>query len=306
MRVVAALGGNALLKRGEPAEAEVQRKHVAEAARSLARLAREHELIVTHGNGPQVGLLALQAAANTDVAPYPFDVLGAETEGMIGYLLEQALRNELPGRQVAALLTQVVVDPDDQAFTAPSKPIGPMYDEITARRLAAERRWTVMPDGNGWRRVVASPEPWAVVEVETIKSLVGLHVIVICAGGGGIPVVRNGAGSLHGVEAVIDKDLSAALLASELQADALLLLTDVDGIQLDFGTPQARVLRETTPSELAALDLPMGSMGPKAEAARRFVNGGGTVAAIASLDSACAAIDGKAGTIVRMTGERAA
>jgi carbamate kinase len=306
MRVVAALGGNALLQRGEPAEAAVQRRHVADAARSLAELAREHELIVTHGNGPQVGLLALQSAAYDEVSPYPFDVLGAESEGMIGYLLEQALRNELPDRQVAALLTQVSVDPSDPAFLAPTKPIGPVYDEATARKLSDERGWSIKRDGNGWRRVIASPEPQSIVELETIKTLVELGAIVICAGGGGVPVVRDGPRRLQGVEAVIDKDLSAALLALELEADALLLLTDVDGIQLDYGTPSERPLRETTPEQLAALDLPAGSMGPKAEAARRFVDRGGSIAAIASLNSARAALEGTAGTIVRAGRVRAA
>jgi carbamate kinase len=306
MGVVAALGGNALLRRGEPADAEVQRRHVADAAHSLAALARDHDLIVTHGNGPQVGLLALQSAAYTEIAPYPFDVLGAESEGMIGYLLEQALRNELPDRQVAALLTQVLVDPDDPAFKAPGKPIGPVYDEATGRRLAAERGWTVRSDGDRWRRVVASPEPQAIIELDTITTLVDLGVIVICAGGGGIPVIKNGAGRLHGVEAVIDKDLSAALLALELQADALLLLTDVEGVQLDYGTPSARPLHEATPAQLAALDLPSGSMGPKAVAARRFVERGGHVAAIASLENARAALEGNAGTIVRQAHDRAA
>jgi carbamate kinase len=306
MRVVAALGGNALLRRGEPAEARLQQQHVAEAARSLAELARGHELIVTHGNGPQIGLLALQSAAYAEIAPYPFDVLGAESEGMIGYLLEQALRNELPEREVAALLTQVVVDPGDPAFLGPAKPIGPMYDGVTARRLAAKRRWKVQRDGAGWRRVVPSPEPQAIVELETIRTLVELNVIVICTGGGGIPVVADGAGSLRGVEAVIDKDRSAALLARELRADALLLLTDVDGIQLGYGTPDARPLRHASPAELAELDLPAGSMGPKAEAARRFVDGGGRLAAICSLERAGAALEGDAGTIVRAGRERAA
>ena len=306
MRVVAALGGNALLRRGEPAEAELQRRRVAEAARSLAELAREHELVITHGNGPQVGLLALQSAAYGEVAPYPFDVLGAESEGMVGYLLEQALWNELPDRQAAALLTQVLVDPRDTAFEEPSKPIGPLYDEATARRLAAERGWTVRRDGQRWRRVVPSPDPQAIVEINTIRTLVDLGVIVICAGGGGIPVVEDRAGRLHGVEAVIDKDLSAALLALELGADALLLLTDVDGIQLDYGMPAERRLREATPATLAELDLPAGSMGPKAEAARRFVDRGGGVAAIASLENASAALTGTAGTLVRAEQARVA
>jgi carbamate kinase len=306
MRVVAALGGNALLRRGEPAEAELQRRRVAEAARSLAELAREHELVITHGNGPQVGLLALQSAAYGEVAPYPFDVLGAESEGMVGYLLEQALWNELPDRQAAALLTQVLVDPRDTAFEEPSKPIGPLYDEATARRLAAERGWTVRRDGQRWRRVVPSPDPQTIVEIDTIRTLVDLGVIVICAGGGGIPVVEDRAGRLHGVEAVIDKDLSAALLALELGADALLLLTDVDGIQLDYGMPAERRLREATPATLAELDLPAGSMGPKAEAARRFVGRGVGVAAIASLENASAALTGTAGTLVRAEQARVA
>ena len=299
MRVVAALGGNALLRRGEPAEAATQRRNVEVAAGALAPLARDHELVVTHGNGPQVGLLALQSAAYDGVSPYPFDVLGAESEGMVGYMLEQAIENELPDRQVAALLTQVVVDPRDPAFGAPAKPIGPVYDEETATRLAAERGWTVQRDGAGWRRVVASPEPLELVELRTIAALVRMGVVVICAGGGGIPVVKDGGQSLHGVEAVVDKDLSAALLALELGADALLLLTDVDGIQLDYGTPAARRLPEATPEELARLDLPAGSMGPKAEAAARFVTRAGGFAAITSLERATAALEGRAGTICR-------
>jgi carbamate kinase len=299
MRVVAALGGNALLRRGEPAEADLQRRNVEVAARALAALAREHELVVTHGNGPQIGLLALQSAGYDAVPPYPFDVLGAESEGMVGYLLEQALENELPDRQIAALLTQVLVDPRDPAFAAPTKPIGPVYDQATATRLAAQRGWTVQPDGSGWRRVVPSPEPLEIVELRTIATLVRLGVVVICAGGGGIPVVKDERQSLHGIEAVIDKDLSAALLALELGADGLLLLTDVDGIQLDYGTPAARPLREATPDELARLDLPTGSMGPKAEAAARFVSRGGSFAAITSLERPGAALEGRAGTLCR-------
>ena len=300
MRVVAALGGNALLQRGEPAEAELQRRHVAEAARSLAELARDHELIITHGNGPQVGLLALQSAAYAEVTPYPFDVLGAESEGMIGYLLEQALRNELPGPPGRR-------DADAGARrsrrTRPSERRASQSGPYTTRRphsgSPSERGWTVKRDGDSWRRVVPSPEPRSIIELETIRTLVDLGAIVICAGGGGIPVVKNGAGRLHGVEAVIDKDLSAALLALELRADALLLLTDVDGIQLDYGTPSARPLRDATPAELTALDLPAGSMGPKAEAACRFVERGGEIAAIASLENARAALDGVTGTTVR-------
>jgi carbamate kinase len=299
MRVVAALGGNALLHRGEPADAATQRRNVARAARSLAALADEHDLVITHGNGPQVGLLALQAEAYADVPPYPLDVLGAESEGMVGYLVEQGLRAELPGREAATLLTQVVVDPDDPAFASPSKPIGPVYSAERARALAAERGWAVGRDGDGWRRVVPSPEPRWIVELEAIELLVDAGVVVICAGGGGVPVRALEDGRLEGVEAVIDKDLAAALLARELDADALLLLTDVSAVELDHGTPEARPLRSATPAELRALALPAGSMGPKAEAAARFVEGGGRLAAICSLDDAPAALAGEAGTLVR-------
>jgi carbamate kinase len=299
MRVVAALGGNALLRRGEPADAATQRRNVAAAARALAGIATDNELVVTHGNGPQVGLLALQAESYRGVSPYPLDVLGAETEGMVGYLIEQGLRAELPDRDVATLLTQVIVRADDPAFAAPSKPIGPVYDRTTAERTARERGWTVAPDGEAWRRVVPSPEPRAIVELTAIRLLVDAGVLVVCTGGGGVPVVERPGGALRGVEAVIDKDLAAALLARELEADALLLLTDVEGVELDRGTERARPLRAATPSELRALDLPAGSMGPKAEAAARFVEAGGGLAAICSLETAAAALAGEAGTLVR-------
>lgn len=298
MRIVAALGGNALLRRGEPPEAATQRRHVGEAVRALAALAGTHELVLTHGNGPQVGLLALQAAAYRDVTPYPLDVLGAESEGMIGYLLEQALRNELPGRSVATLLTQIVVDPADPAFGRPSKPIGPVYTEAEARRLAAERGWAIALDGESFRRVVASPEPLQVVELEAIRLLVAAGVLVICGGGGGIPVVVDESGALYGVEAVIDKDLSAALLARLLEADALLLLTDVPAVERDRGTPDATPIRRANPAELRELRFASGSMGPKVEAACRFVEAGGRFAAIGALDDAPAILRGEAGTVV--------
>src|SRR4249920_686451 len=221
MRIVAALGGNALLRRGEPLEAEIQRRNVISAVRALAPVAREHELVVTHGNGPQVGLLALQAAADRVVQPYPLDVLGAETEGMIGYLLEQELRNALSCRNVATLLTQVVVATDDPAFARPTKPIGPVYTEHEARRLADARGWSVARDGVGWRRVVPSPDPLEIVELQAIRLLVDAGVLVVCAGGGGIPVVVDGASALRGVEAVMDKDLAASLLAELIGADVL-------------------------------------------------------------------------------------
>ena len=299
MRVVAALGGNALLRRGEPADAGTQRRNVGAAVRSLAGIGESHELIVTHGNGPQVGLLALQSEAYSDVPSYPLDVLGAESEGMIGYLLEQGLDNELPGREVCTLLTQVVVDSEDDAFRNPTKPVGPVYQQGEAARLAAERRWSIAKDGRGWRRVVASPEPRRIVELRAISLLVEAGVLVVCVGGGGIPVVANGDGALRGVEAVIDKDLAAALLATLLRADVLLLLTDVEAVELDRGTPSARPLRDATPAQIRRLGLPPGSMGPKAEAAARFAESTGGLAAIGALDQAGALIAGSAGTIVR-------
>ena len=299
MRVLAALGGNALLRRGEPADAETQRRNVAVAAAALARLAHGHELIVTHGNGPQVGLLALQSDAYRAVRPYPLDVLTAETEGMIGYLLERELRNELIAGEVATLVTQVVVHADDPAFEHPTKPVGPVYDRAEASALATQRGWSVAPDDDGWRRVVPSPEPSRIVEIGPIRMLVDAGIVVVSVGGGGVPVVEDSGGGLHGVEAVIDKDLSAALLARELDADALLLITDVAGVELDRGTPAARVLRSATPAKLRALRLPAGSMGPKADAAARFVEAGGRLAAICALEDATAALAGQAGTLVR-------
>ena len=299
MRVLAALGGNALLRRGEPADAETQRRNVAVAAAALARLAHGHELIVTHGNGPQVGLLALQSEAYRAVRPYPLDVLTAETEGMIGYLLERELRNELIAGEVATLVTQVVVHADDPAFEHPTKPVGPVYDQAEASALATQRGWSVASDDDGWRRVVPSPEPSRIVEIGPIRMLVDAGIVVVSVGGGGVPVVEDSGGGLHGVEAVIDKDLSAALLARELDADALLLLTDVAGVELDRGTPAARVLRSATPAKLRALRLPAGSMGPKADAAARFVEAGGRLAAICALEDATAALAGQAGTLVR-------
>jgi carbamate kinase len=296
-RVVVALGGNALLHRGEPADADTQRRNVTVAARAVAELAADHELVLTHGNGPQIGLLALQSEAYHKVRAYPLDVLGAESEGMIGYLLDQALQNELPGRAVATLLTQMVVDPDDPAFAAPTKPVGPVYTEAEARRLAVERGWTIAVDGRWWRRVVASPEPLDICELPTIRLLVEAGVLVVCAGGGGIPVVVED-GRVHGMEAVIDKDLAAALLARQLHASFLLLLTDVPAVELDWGTSRARPLRVTTPAEVRAFRFAAGSMGPKVEAACRFVEATGGRAAIGSLTDAAAILRGQAGTII--------
>lgn len=298
MLVVIALGGNALLRRGEPMEADLQRRNLAEAAAAIAEVAHEHRVVVTHGNGPQVGLLALQAAAYGKVRPYPLDLLGAESEGLIGYMIEQELGTQLPDRDIATLLTQVVVDPDDPAFQHPSKPIGPVYGEAEARRLMEERRWMMAPDGDGFRRVVASPRPQAIIEIRTIRLLVGAGVLVVSAGGGGVPVAIGADGAIRGVEAVIDKDRSAALLAGALGADALLILTDVDAVYSDFATPKARAIAHATPDQLAGLDFPAGSMGPKVEAACQFVTEGGAMAAIGAVADAAAMLRGAAGTVI--------
>ncbi len=299
MRVVVALGGNALLHRGERPDAEPQRLNVLLAVTSLAPLAREHELVLTHGNGPQVGVLAMESAADPMLSrPFPLDPLGAETQGLIGYWLAQGLRNALPDREIAALLTQCVVDGDDPAFLHPTKFVGPVYGATEARRLADERGWTIAPDGAMWRRVVASPEPQQIVEAEVVRMLTDRGVIVICAGGGGVPVRRDADGQLHGVEAVIDKDLTGALLAETLHADALLLLTDVAGVETDFGRPGSEVIREATTAALRARHLPAGSMGPKVEAACRFVERTGGFAAIGALTDAPALLARTTGTCV--------
>jgi carbamate kinase len=297
MRLVVALGGNALLRRGEPAEAATQRAHVCEAASALAALATEHELVITHGNGPQVGLLALEADAYKAVSPYPLDILGAESQGMIGYLLIQALASQLPEYQVVAVLTQVVVDDNDPAFSDPTKPIGPVYDEVEARRLAAAHGWSIAADGAHFRRVVPSPEPRAIVELQPIGRLVDTGAVVVCAGGGGVPVVRRGR-RLVGVEAVIDKDLTAALLAAELGADRLVMLTDVAYVERDWGLPTARPIAHAGPDELRALGFAAGSMGPKVEAACRFVELSGGRAAIGALSQLRDVVAGAAGTQV--------
>jgi carbamate kinase len=297
MLVVVALGGNALLRRGEPADVVTQRANVATAVDAVAELAREHDVVVTHGNGPQVGLLALQGEAYSAVDPYPLDVLGAETEGMIGYLLDQELVNRLSGRrQVATLLTQLIVDPADPAFRRPEKFIGPVFDDETAHRLARERGWTVAADGRVWRRVVPSPEPRAIVELGTIKLLVDAGVLVVCVGGGGIPVVVDRDGRLRGVEAVVDKDRAAALLAEGIGADALLMLTDVGGVEIDHGTPQARRLADVAVDELRELSFAPGSMGPKVDAACRFAERTGAFAGIGALEDAAAILRCERGT----------
>ena len=301
MLVIVALGGNALLRRDEPADVESQRRNIAVAVRAIAALADEHAVVVTHGNGPQIGLLALQGEAYREVRSYPLDVLGAESEGMIGYLLDQELVNELGGRAVVTLLTQVQVAADDPAFGRPTKPIGPRYDRDTAARLEAERGWAMAPDGDRYRRVVASPRPMAIVELQAIRMLVEAGVVVVCVGGGGIPVTVDARGRLRGVEAVIDKDHAAALLASSLGADALLLLTDVAAVQAGWGTAQARPLHEVSASELRELSFDPGSMGPKVEAACDFVEATGRLAAIGTLGEAPAILRGDSGTRITRT-----
>lgn len=297
-KIVIALGGNALLKRGEPLEAQIQRDNIAIAAQAIAKVAQNNQVVITHGNGPQVGLLALQAEAYTKVRPYPLDVLGAETEGMIGYLLEQQLRNYLPERQIVTLLTQIEVDPQDPAFLRPTKPIGPVYTELEAQKLAFERKWAIAPDGEFYRRVVASPEPKQIIELSTIKFLVDAKAIVVCAGGGGIPVIVTENGEIRGVEAVIDKDLAASLLAQLLQADGLLLLTDVDAVYQDWGKPSAKPFGKITPSEIKSYQFAPGSMQPKVEAACRFVEATGGFTGIGKLEDGDRILRGEAGTLI--------
>jgi carbamate kinase len=282
-------------------DADIQRANAKVAAEAIARVARDHEVVLTHGNGPQVGLLAVQAARDPGVEPYPLDVLDAETEGMIGYILEQELGHHLLPERLATLLTQVVVSEDDPAFGHPTKPVGRVYDRAERHAVAAEHEdWHLAPEGDGWRRVVPSPEPLAIVEIETIRLLVEQGITVICSGGGGIPVVREVDGDLRGVEAVIDKDLSAELLARSIDADALLLLTDVDGVYRDWGTADATIVSSATPGELRSLDLPAGSMRPKVEAICRFVEGDPRrIGGIGSLAAARDILAGRAGTTVR-------
>ena len=304
MRLVVAIGGNALLRRGQALSAANQLQNIRVAAVQLARVAAVHELVLTHGNGPQVGLLALQSAAYTDGETYPLDVLGAETDGMIGYLIEQELSNALPdSRTVATLLTRVEVDPKDAAFAHPTKPIGPVYTEADAERIAAARHWTIAADGTGFRRVVASPQPLRVLGLDPIRWLLERGAVVIAAGGGGIPVAKGVEGrQLHGVDAVIDKDLCSGLLARGIEADCLVIVTDVEAVFLDWGTPTQRAVGKVTPQALASHAFAAGSMGPKVAAACEFVRETGQRAVIGSLDQIEAMLAGTAGTQVRRDG----
>jgi carbamate kinase len=305
-RIVVAVGGNALIRRGEEGSTAVQRRNLLGAARALADLERMgHELVLTHGNGPQVGFLAIEAhAARDTVPPPPLDVLVAESQGQIGYLLAQALTAQFAmegrSRTIAVVLSQTVVDPADPAFESPSKPVGPMYDEAVARQLAAEHGWTVAPDGSGWRRVVASPNPLEIIEAASIRTLADSGAIVIASGGGGIPVSRTSSGVLVGVEAVVDKDLAAVVLAEAVDADALLLLTDVAAVHLGWGTQDRFPIQHLTLQEAAAGvkdgTFAQGSMGPKVTAAAAFVRRTGRFAAIGALEDAVAVLEGRAGT----------
>jgi carbamate kinase len=300
VRVVVALGGNALLQRDERPEAGIQQRHVREAAAALAPLAAEHDLVICHGNGPQVGLLALESEADPAlIRPYPLDALGAQTQGMIGYWLAQALRNAGVCRPVLSVVTQTVVDAADAAFARPAKFIGPLYGEREGARLARRNGWTVAADGAGWRRVVASPGPVRIVELGGIEQLLRAGALVICAGGGGVPVVEDSSGGLGGVEAVVDKDLTAALLARQLQADRLVVLTDVPAVMRDFGTARATPIADLDASRLDEGRFAAGSMGPKIAACKGFVLATGKPAVIGALDDAAAVLDGRAGTVIR-------
>jgi len=301
MRIVVALGGNALLKRGEPMTADVQRRNIRVAAEALAPLAKDHELVISHGNGPQVGLLALQGAAYKADEVYPLDVLGAETEGMIGYMIEQEMGNLLPFEvPFATLLTMVEVDGNDPGFRNPTKFVGPVYDEAEANRIKAEKGWVFKQDGKKWRRVVPSPAPKRIFEIRPIKWLLEKKTIVICAGGGGIPTMYEPGADrkLIGVEAVIDKDLCSELLARELSADLFVMATDADAVFVDFGTPRAKAIHEASPVALNAFSFPAGSMGPKVDAACHFATTTGKRAAIGALADIAEIVKGRKGTII--------
>jgi len=303
MRIVVALGGNALLKRGEALGADAQLRNVKLAAAQIAAVAEGNELVIVHGNGPQVGMLAALAEQGPSSERFPLDVLDAETEGMIGYLLELELRNRLPAsRPLATLLTMVEVDAADPAFKQPDKPVGPMLSSSAAEELARAKGWSVARDGDGYRRVVPSPQPLRFLEIEPVRALLAQHTVVICAGGGGIPVVADTQGQRSGIEAVVDKDRSAALLGHEIGADLFVIATDVNGVYVDWGTPAAKPVHHAHPDELAALRFAAGSMGPKVEAACDFARRSGRRATIGALSDIEALVAGRAGTSVSVTG----
>jgi len=297
MRIVIALGGNALLRRGEEMTAENQRENIRIAAKVLAPIIEKHEVVISHGNGPQVGLLSLQSAAYKEVEEYPLDILGAQTQGMIGYMIEQELGNHLPVEiPIASILTMVEIDPEDPAFSNPTKPIGPIYDEKEARDLAKLKGWNIKQDGEYWRRVVPSPEPHRIFQLRPIHWLLEKGTVVICAGGGGIPTSYKDNGKLEGVEVVIDKDRASSLLAFELEADLLIMATDTDGVYLDWGSESEKIISKTTPEEISKYSFDKGSMGPKVEAACSFVERSGQRAVIGSLNDIEKMVSGISGT----------
>lgn len=302
MRIVIALGGNALLKRGEPMTADVQRHNIVVAAKAIAPITAEHQVVISHGNGPQVGLLALQGAAYKADEAYPLDVLGAETEGMIGYMIEQELGNLLPFEvPFATLLTMVEVDGDDPGFKDPTKFVGPVYDKAEADRIKKEKGWVFKEDGPKWRRVVPSPQPKRIFEIRPIRWLLDKGTVVICAGGGGIPTMYapHEDRKLIGVEAVIDKDWCSELLARELDADLFVMATDAEAVFVGFGTPEAKAIHQASPDALSAYKFPAGSMGPKVDAACHFARSTGRTAAIGALADIAAIVRGEKGTLVR-------
>lgn len=307
MRIVVALGGNALLKRGEPMTAQNQSANIRLAAEQLAKVKPKNELIISHGNGPQVGLLALQHAAyyaqDSKIEPYPLDVLVSQTVGMIGYMLQQELTNLLPATPTQTLVTQVIVDEHDPAFSKPSKPIGQVYTQAEAEKLAAEKGWTVMPDGQYYRRAVPSPKPQDVTGINAVKALLAQDHIVICGGGGGVPCVKNAHGQLTGVEAVVDKDLATAVIANQLDADLFIIATDVNAACINFQKEGERKIAKANPAALEALsaEFAAGSMGPKVQAVINFVKATGKDAAIGSLADIEDIVAGKAGTRVSLS-----
>ena len=299
MRVVVALGGNALLRRGQELNSENQRENIRVAAGQLAEVHANHELVIAHGNGPQVGLLALMDAAYTAVDPYPLDVLGAETVGMIGYMIEQELGNIIPfDDHIVTILTQILVDPADPAFQNPTKPVGPIYGKVQAEKLRKEKGWSMAPDGAYFRRVVPSPLPQRIIEIKAIRMLVDRGVVVICAGGGGIPVAYDKDRKLYGMEAVIDKDLASGLLARGLDADMFVMLTDVPNVYTGFGTESQRPIRAAHPDALETQEFASGSMRPKVLGACRFVRETGHPSAIGKLSDLSKIMKGEVGTLI--------
>ncbi|MCX4648775.1 carbamate kinase [Streptomyces sp. NBC_01446] len=299
MRIVVALGGNALARRGEPMTADHLRANVRSTCEALAGLARQHELVITHGNGPQVGLLALQNLAYQDVAAYPLDILGAETQGMIGYVIQQELSNALAGeREVAAIVTTTEVDEADPAFERPTKLIGPQYSAQDAAEAAAEYRWTIARDGAAFRRVVPSPAPRRIVQASLVRMLLENGRLVVCVGGGGVPVKIDGKGRQTGMQAVVDKDLASAALAAELKADMLVMLTDGDYVSENWGTPEQRDILTASPEAIAELSFAEGSMKPKVDAAVRVAKAGGC-ALIGPLERIDDLLERRVGTEIR-------